>query len=79
MSNATNNITTEAQAQEWIKAQWKRRTDLIESEEFRLNCIEVMKKMGISAKEWNENMAGLLMFMANEVCGMEDKMRHAQA
>jgi hypothetical protein len=56
-----------------IESEWKRRTDLIENSEFVKSCIEVSKKLGVTAKEWNENRAGLLMFFANEFCNKENK------
>jgi hypothetical protein len=56
-----------------IESEWKRRTDLIENSEFVKSCIEVSKKLGVTAKEWNENRAGLLMFFANEFCNKENQ------
>ena len=42
-------------AEQFIKDEFKRRTDLINDENFRIKCIEVAKQMGITAKEWNES------------------------
>jgi hypothetical protein len=56
-----------------IETEWKRRTDLIENPEFVKLCVEYAKKLGVSAKEWNENRAGLLMFFANEMCAKENQ------
>jgi hypothetical protein len=41
-------------ATEMIKAEMKRRTDLVECLEFRTKCVEVAKKLGITAEEWNK-------------------------
>ena len=61
-------------AQDFINAEMKRRTDLVESEEFRNKCVEVAKKLGITPKEWNENKAAILLFMANEYCKIENTL-----
>jgi hypothetical protein len=61
-------------AQDFINAEMKRRTDLVESEEFRTKCVEVAKKLGITPKEWNENKAAILLFMANEYCKIENTL-----
>lgn len=57
-----------------IETEMKRRTDLIESESFRKTAIEICKQIGITAKEWNENKAGILMMLANEYCGIENQL-----
>jgi hypothetical protein len=57
-----------------IQSEIKRRTDLIENEDFRKLCIKAAKELGITAKEWNENKAMLLFFFANQMCGIENKM-----
>jgi len=57
-----------------IKSEWKRRMDLIENPNFIALCIESAKKLGISAQEWNENKAGILMYFANEFCGYENNL-----
>jgi hypothetical protein len=56
-----------------IETEWKRRTDLIENPEFVKLCVEYAKQLGVTAKEWNENRAGLLMFFANEICAKENQ------
>jgi hypothetical protein len=61
-------------AQEFINAEMKRRTDLVESVEFRTKCVEVAKKLGITPKEWNENKVAILMLMANEFCKIENTL-----
>jgi hypothetical protein len=57
-----------------IESEFKRRMDLMENREFRELCIEGAKKLGITAQEWNENKVGILMFFANEFCGLENKL-----
>ena len=56
-----------------IESEFKKRTDLIENAEFRAKVAEYCKQIGMTAKDWNENKAGILMMMANEVCGLENK------
>jgi hypothetical protein len=64
-------------ATEMINAEMKRRTDLVECLEFRTKCVEVAKKLGITAEEWNKNKVGILLFMANEFCAIENKLNKA--
>jgi hypothetical protein len=54
----------------------KRREDLINNAEFRAMCAEYVQKVGITSEEWNRNKAGILMMIANEVCGLENKNRN---
>ena len=56
----TNSIT--------VQSEMKKRTDLIYDEKFRLAAIEYCKLVGITAKEFNDNKAGILMLLANQVC-----------
>lgn len=64
------------QGKELISQEWKRREDLVMDVEFRKICAEGAKKMGITAKEWNENKSVILMMFANKFCGIEnDKQR----
>ena len=56
-----------------IESEMQRRMDLIENADFRKLCVEYAKKLGITAEEWNQNKVGILMFFANEICGMENK------
>ena len=51
------------QSQELIAKEWKRREDLVMDIEFRKVCAEGAKKLGITAKEWNENKAVILMML----------------
>lgn len=60
-----------------IKAELKRRTDLVECLEFRKSSIELAKKLGITAKEWNENKMLILLMFANEFCAIENKLNKA--
>jgi hypothetical protein len=54
----------------------KRREDLINNAELRAMCAEYVQKVGITSEEWNSNKAGILMMIANEVCGLENKNRN---
>jgi len=56
-----------------IESEMKRRTDLFENVEFRKLCINAAKKLGITAKEWNENKAMLCLYFANEMCRIENE------
>lgn len=62
-------------AEDYIKAELKRRLDLVENENFRLKCIEFCKKVGVTAKEWNENKTEILMYLANQFCALENELR----
>lgn len=65
---------TDAQGKELIKAELKRRFDLINNKEFVNICIDTVKRLGMTAKEWNKNKAPLLMMFANEAIGIENKI-----
>jgi|LakMenEpi03Aug12_release.lakeMendotaPanAssembly.Ray.scaffolds.fasta_scaffold3698756_1 hypothetical protein len=56
-----------------FKTEWSRREDLINNEDFRKLVAEYVQKIGVSAKTWNENKAGILTYIANEVCGHQNK------
>jgi len=59
---------------QFIKAEYKRRMDLVNDVEFRKSCVELAQKLGITADEWNTNKATLLLYFANEFCGIENKL-----
>jgi hypothetical protein len=58
---------------EFIEEQMRLRMELIETPAFREMCVAYAKSVGITADEWNENRAGILMIMANEVVGYGQK------
>jgi hypothetical protein len=60
-------------AQITIQTELKRRTDLIENPVFIQKAIEVVKMMGISSEEFNNNRMAILMLIANEFCAIENK------
>lgn len=60
-------------AQITIQTELKRRTDLIENPVFIQKAIEVVKMMGISSEEFNNNKMAILMLIANEFCAIENK------
>jgi hypothetical protein len=62
-------------AKEFIETEFKRRTDLIYNENFRLKCIDLAKHLGISAKDYNDNHLTILLHFANTVCGIENKLQ----
>ncbi len=70
ITTKTNTMTP----QELIKAEYKRRTDLVENVEFRKTCVEIAKKIGITVEEWNENKVQILLMFANKVCGIENQL-----
>lgn len=57
-----------------FNSEFKRREDLISNAEFRATCAQYAQKVGITSEEWNTNKMGILMMIANEVCGLENKM-----
>ncbi len=60
-------------AQQQIRAEFKKRTDLIEQKEFRVKCAQIAEEMGMSADEWNKNMAYYLLLIANKVISEAEK------
>tara|TARA_R110000782_G_scaffold41019_1_gene94431 strand:- start:173 stop:373 length:201 start_codon:yes stop_codon:yes gene_type:complete len=56
-----------------VQSELKRRMDLVNCSKFRALASEAAKKLGITAKEWNENRAAILMMMANQFCGIENE------
>lgn len=57
-----------------IESEWKRRTDLIESSDFRKECAKYAKKMGITSQEWDLNKVEIMIIIANEICSHENKL-----
>jgi len=43
--------------------------------EFRKIARKIAVQMGITAKEWNANKMSILMHIANEFCGIEDRQK----
>jgi phage I-like protein len=68
MTNVTN-----TQAKEMIKAEAKRRMDLVECPKFRADVLEAAKLLGITAEEWNKEKAMICLYYANEYCAFENK------
>jgi hypothetical protein len=64
-------------AEEFIKSEFKRRSDLVECLEFRKLAVELAKKMGITAEEWNKNKMPILLMLANKFCAMENQLQKA--
>jgi hypothetical protein len=58
-------------ANEFIEEQMRLRMELIERPSFIQMCADYAKSVGITAKEWNENKAGILLLLANEAVGYE--------
>jgi len=59
---------------EFVQNEFKRRSDLINDENFRLTCIKIAKESGITAKVWNENTFAILALFANELCGLQNEL-----
>ena len=55
-----------------VQSEFKRRMDLVNNPDFVKSCVESAKKLGITAKEWNENKAMLCLYFANQICAMEN-------
>ena len=68
----TKNMTTQVT----IQTEFKRREDLINDLNFRKVCAKHAEKIGITSKEWNDNKISILMFFANEFCGVENKLNN---
>lgn len=58
---------------ETIKTELNRRTELAQNPAFIKMAAAAAPKMGITAKEWNENKAAILLMMANEICKIENR------
>jgi hypothetical protein len=58
---------------EMIKAEYKRRTDLVEDINFRKQCVKMAKALGITADEWNKNKVHIMLFFANKFCQLENQ------
>jgi hypothetical protein len=58
----------------FIKAELKRREDLIMDVKFRKLCARHAEQIGITSEEWNNNKMPMLMFFANEFCKIENKL-----
>jgi hypothetical protein len=69
MTTATDNPTLDP-----IKSELKRRMDLVNNPKFVKECIGMLKKLGITAKEWNENKASIILLLANETIKAENAM-----
>lgn len=61
-------------ATQFINAEFQRRIDLIESADFRSKMEVLAKEIEISAKEWNENKATILMMFANQYCQLQNEL-----
>lgn len=58
---------------EIIKAEYKRRTDLVNDVNFRKQCVKMAKALGITAEEWNKEKVHIMLLFANKVCELENK------
>jgi hypothetical protein len=63
-------------AQEYIVTELERRMVLVEDPKFIELAINYSKKLGVTAKDWNENKAGILMLLANKACGIENELNN---
>jgi hypothetical protein len=62
------------EATQFINAEFQRRIDLIENAEFCNKMAILAQEIGISAKEWNENKAVILMTFANKYCQLQNEL-----
>jgi hypothetical protein len=76
-TNKEKDMKAQMTPQEMIKSEMKRRTDLVECLEFRKSAVELAKKLGITAEEWNKNKMPILLMLANEFCAIENKLNKA--
>lgn len=66
-------ITTDELASQFIEEQMRMRLELIQNPTFVKECIGYVQSLDITAEEWNENKAGILMILANAVVGYGQK------
>ncbi len=57
-----------------VHVEFQRRIDLIENPTFISKCATLVKEMGMTAKEWNENKAIILLMFANKYCQLENEL-----
>lgn len=65
-------MTTAAQIT--AESEFQRRIDLVENPKFIAKCITLAQEIGITAKEWNENKAIILLMFANKYCQLENQL-----
>jgi hypothetical protein len=58
---------------EMIKAEYKRRTDLVNDVKFRKQCVKMAKALGITADEWNKEKVHIMLIFANKFCQLENQ------
>jgi hypothetical protein len=58
---------------EMIKAEYKRRTDLVEDINFRKQCVKMAKALGITADEWNKDKVHIMLIFADKFCQLENQ------
>lgn len=61
------------ETKKFIKAELKRREDLVMDIEFRNIVAKHAEKIGITANEWNNNKMPILLYFANQFCSIENK------
>ena len=54
------------QAQQFIENEINLRVKLVNDPKFIKQSVDVAKRIGITANEWNENKAAILLYFANE-------------
>jgi hypothetical protein len=54
------------QAEQFIENEMDLRTKLVNNPKFIKQSVEVAKKIGITASEWNKNKIAILMYFANQ-------------
>ncbi|AGO47861.1 hypothetical protein Phi46:1_gp50 [Cellulophaga phage phi46:1] len=55
---------------EKVKAELKKRFDLVDNKDFRKIAAKMAQSTGTTAKEWNENKVEICLFLANKAVGM---------
>ena len=61
------------QPQITIQSEFKRRMDFVNCPDFRKFAADAAKKLGVTAEAWSQNKAAILLMLANEACGIENK------
>jgi hypothetical protein len=56
-----------------IKAEYKRRTDLVNDVNFRKQCVKMAKALGITADEWNKDKVHIMLIFADKFCQLENQ------
>ena len=62
---------TKSQGQQFVEKKLKSIFDLAQDPNFIKTSIQAAKDLGMTAKEWNDNKAAILLMFANEIVAID--------